>query len=90
MTLRRMSQIAAWCVLWLMATPARAQVGAGNLVGTVTDQNGAVVAGAVVTVTSMATEFARSAVTGDDGGFAVPSLILVPMGYPSKGTGFAP
>jgi Carboxypeptidase regulatory-like domain len=90
MTLRQMSQIVAWCVLWLMATPARAQVGAGNLVGTVTDQNGAVVAGAVVTVTSMATEFARSAVTGDDGEFTVPSLIPGPYGISVDANGFRP
>ena len=60
--------LAAW------ATPAHAQLGAGGLVGSVTDQNGAVLPGAVVTITSIATRSSRSIVTGDDGGFAIVSL----------------
>ena len=62
------------CALLVRAAPASAQVGGGGLVGTVTDQNGAVVPGAVVTVTAVATASSRSTVTGADGGYAVPSL----------------
>ncbi len=54
--------------------PARAQVGAGGMVGTVRDHNGAVIPGATVTIRSVATQSARLIVTADDGGFAAQSL----------------
>jgi hypothetical protein len=65
--------VMSW-VLCLRPAPAGAQVGAGGLVGTVTDQNGAVLPGAVVTVASVATGFSRSTVTSEDGSYVVPSL----------------
>jgi Carboxypeptidase regulatory-like domain len=75
MTSRWIAPIAVSSVLFVLAAPlAHAQVGTGSLVGTVTDQNGAAVPGAIVTVTSAATAFSRSIVTSDDGGYAVPSL----------------
>jgi Carboxypeptidase regulatory-like domain len=68
------SLIVMLSVLCLRPVPSAAQVGAGGLVGTVTDQNGALVPGAVVTVTSLGTESPRSMVTGEDGSYALPSL----------------
>jgi Carboxypeptidase regulatory-like domain len=75
MTSRWIAPIAVSSVLFVLAAPlAHAQVGTGSLVGTVTDQNGAVLPGAVVTVVSVATGFSRSTVTSEDGSYVVPSL----------------
>src|SRR5262245_4710743 len=46
----------------------------GRIAGTVKDQNGAVIAGALVTVVSRATGERRSVTTGDGGNYAVPLL----------------
>lgn len=54
-----------------------AQGTTGQISGTVTDQNGAVVSGAAVKVTSADTNFSRSAMSGEDGSF---SFQLLPVG----------
>jgi hypothetical protein len=46
----------------------------GSFSGTVSDNSGAVVAGAKVTVTAQATNVSREAVTDDSGHFLIPSL----------------
>src|SRR5436190_14742507 len=51
-----------------------AQTSTANLSGTVTDANGAVVPGATVTVTDLATRLQRTATTNDAGQFVVPLL----------------
>ncbi len=51
-----------------------AQVETGQIAGTVTDQSGAVVAGATVTVKNVGTNAARSAVTTDSGTYVVSGL----------------
>ena len=56
------------------APAARAQVAAGNLTGLVRDQAGASIPGATVTVTNVATNLRRVAVTTGDGVYTVPSL----------------
>src|SRR5262249_27726592 len=48
----------------------------GDISGTVTDPNGAVVTGAKVTVKNLSTGTLRTAVTGDTGQFSVPQLEL--------------
>src|SRR4030095_1830855 len=53
---------------------AFAQQPLGNLAGTVTDQVGAVVSGATVTATSVATGALRVATTNDQGYFLLPTL----------------
>src|SRR3954463_15089512 len=60
----------------LMATPVavRAQVAAAEITGAVGDQAGAPVRGATVTVTNIATNQVRVAVTTGDGIFTVASL----------------
>src|SRR5262245_42163403 len=51
-----------------------AQVAAGTITGIVTDQNGAAVAGAMVTVTQTATSRSSVATTSADGLYVAPSL----------------
>ncbi len=46
----------------------------GQLIGTVTDPNGAVVSGAVIKITNLDTNAGREATTGDDGNFAFQLL----------------
>src|SRR5688500_14180037 len=60
--------------LSLSVISVSAQTNKGTISGTVTDQGGAVVQNAVVTVTNMDTAAERSVNTGDDGTFTVPLL----------------
>jgi hypothetical protein len=55
--------------LLVAAAPLRAQVDAGAILGTVTDQTGAVVAGASVTLTNEGTSASLTTDTGSDGSF---------------------
>jgi len=57
------------------AVPLRAQLGAGEITGTVTDQAGAALAGATVTVTHVATNRSRSVVTSRQGVYTAASLL---------------
>ena len=56
------------------AFSAMAQGDAGRISGTVTDVNGAIVAGATVTVTSQATGEVRNAVVNGEGSFTIINL----------------
>ena len=59
--------LAASLLIVLSPILAGGQVTTADLVGTVKDNNGAVVRGAKVTLTNEATGVSRSAVTGEDG-----------------------
>jgi len=65
----------AFFVALLLAGTLLAQQETGRITGTVKDQSGAVVPGAVVSVRSVATNAARSATTGVDGGYVVTNLL---------------
>jgi hypothetical protein len=69
--------VAAMIAAMLIATPARAQVPTGTILGTVKDAQGAVVPGASVTATNLGTQFSRNAVTDAAGEYA---LRLLPVG----------
>jgi hypothetical protein len=56
------------------ACPADAQVLYGSMVGTLTDETGAVISKAVVTVTHTATGLSRQATTDAEGYFSIPNL----------------
>ncbi|MFL6257483.1 MAG: carboxypeptidase regulatory-like domain-containing protein [Pyrinomonadaceae bacterium] len=56
------------------ALTAAAQSNKGTITGTVTDPQGAVVKGAKVTATNVATGEAREATTGDEGTYSMPAL----------------
>src|SRR5437870_2615120 len=65
----------AGCLLVLCLTSAFAQSQTtGRIAGTVKDQNGAVIVGAEVTVTSLATAEERKVTTGAEGNYSVPLL----------------
>ena len=64
---RHPARLCVWG-LWLgLAPPVLGQVGTGALVASVSDQAGAVVPGANVTVTAVGTNLSRTTVTGADG-----------------------
>jgi hypothetical protein len=62
------------CALMLCSLNASAQQGKGTISGTVTDQSGAVVPGATVTVTNTGTNAAFTAVTNEEGFYTAPGL----------------
>src|SRR5437879_10443242 len=61
-------------ILFSLSLPLAAQDATGKVVGIVTDPQGAVVAGAKVTVTNTATSVTREATTASDGTFLVNAL----------------
>jgi hypothetical protein len=66
---------AVWVVLLLACVNSiSAQTNKGTIKGTVTDQNGAVVQNATVTVTNVNTNAPRTVTTGGDGIYEVPLL----------------
>jgi len=58
----------------LMGLPLFSQINTGRLLGTVTDQTGGVIAGAMVTVTNSQTGVARNLVADDAGEYNAPNL----------------
>src|SRR5215210_8076334 len=74
----------------LAAAAASAQTSRGTVSGTVTDPNGAAVAGAVVEVTNEGTGEKRSATTDDQGGYTVPNLPFGLYDITVNASGFAP
>lgn len=72
---RLLTLILAPCLFVLINTqPAMAQSASATLSGTVIDTNGAVVPGALVTLTDTARGFERSVTTNSDGSFSIPLL----------------
>src|SRR6266851_4587549 len=65
--------LAAWCAA-ASPSPLFAQVAAGEITGVVTDQAGAAVPGATVTVTDVATNQPRVVTSTSEGVYAAPSL----------------
>src|SRR5262244_3913202 len=61
-------------ILLLAAMPARAQLATAELNGRVTDDSGAVLPGATVTVTQTATGLVRTAVTESNGTYLLSNL----------------
>jgi hypothetical protein len=64
------------------------QTGQGQIVGRVTDSSGAVVTGAAVTITEVATGFSRSTTTGESGQFVFPSLRPTQYEIAAEAAGF--
>src|SRR5215471_13064286 len=64
----------AVAVVLVFTATAFAQSDAGRIAGTLTDQNGAVVPGAVVTAKNDRTGEERSATSGDDGTYLITAL----------------
>src|SRR5687768_7682420 len=71
---RQIRLLVAAVSLLILAVAALGQGTTGNLTGTVTDPNGAVVPGAAVKVTNTATNISRESTTDSDGNFAFQTL----------------
>src|SRR6516162_4075238 len=59
----------------LVSVPLLAQGNAGRILGTITDQSGGALAGALVTVTDVERDTARSLVADSAGAFNAPNLL---------------
>ena len=98
LTNRRSSarSIPFWVMLGLLllcpaaARRARAQVLYGSIVGTVTDQTGAVVPGAVVTAKNTSTGLSRQATTDATGYYSLPNLQEGTYDLSVTASGFSP
>ena len=58
----------------VLVSTANSQSFRGKILGTVTDQNGAVLVGAKVTAKNVGTALARSTISDADGNFSIPEL----------------
>ena len=65
--------IVVWCAC-MGTRPVGAQVGSGDITGVLTDQSGAAVPGATVTVTNVATNRQRVVSSTSDGAYTAASL----------------
>ena len=76
-------------VLVLFATQASSQVaGTGTIQGTVTDSSGAVISNASVTLTEVATQTRRSAITSSSGLFIFPNIPITTYNLEVGAKGF--
>ncbi len=66
------------------------QGASGSMSGTVTDQQGAVVANATVEATNLSNGEKHTATTGDNGTYTMPNLAVGLYNVTATGTGFAP
>ncbi len=77
-------------LILLLTTLASAQTFRGTILGTVSDPNGAVVAGAKVTAKNTSTGLERSVVTDEAGNYTIPELPIGPYEVRVEQSGFAP
>lgn len=73
-----------------VATPAHAQLAGANLSGVVSDESGAAVAGAKVSIKNLATGDVREVDTNSDGVFSAPNLAPATYDVTVTATGFGP
>jgi hypothetical protein len=83
-----MLAVAALILAW--AAPAFSQSDRGSITGTVSDPNGAVVADAKVTATSLQTGEVRTATTSGEGSFTIPELKAATYKVTVEKEGFRP
>jgi hypothetical protein len=77
-------------VVFTLSGSLLAQVPTGTIAGTVTDQSGAVLPSATVTVTNKDTGASRVVQSGSDGAFSVPALPPGPYDVLTEMSGFQP
>jgi hypothetical protein len=65
-------------VCWLVPSTTHAQVLYGSIVGNVTDDSGAAVPGATVTITNTQTNLTRTAVTNETGAYSFTNVLAGP------------
>jgi Carboxypeptidase regulatory-like domain len=78
------------CITGLLASYANAQQATAKIVGTVSDQQGAVVPGAKITVTNVATNVANVTTSGKDGFYQVLDLPIGSYRVAAQEEGFRP
>jgi len=66
--------VALFLALSFSALKAEAQVLYGSIVGNVTDNTGAAVSGATVTISNKGTNQSREGTTGEDGSYSFPAV----------------
>lgn len=76
------------CALVMLAAIATAQSPIGSIAGTVSDESGAVIAGATVTITNKATGLKRELKTGAEGTYSAPALPAGEYEVRGQATGF--
>jgi hypothetical protein len=77
-------------ILCSAASSASAQVLYGSIVGTLTDQTGAVVPKATVTVTNASTGLSRQATSDEAGYYSIPNLLEGTYDLSVSAAGFKP
>src|ERR1051325_8179094 len=75
-------------LILLLVTVVSAQTFRGTILGTVTDPNGAVVAGATITVKNTSTGIERTTATDSEGNYTVPELPVGPYEVRVEQPGF--
>src|SRR5277367_5345916 len=78
------------CGLLCLCSPFVLGQATGSFSGTVSDNSGAVVAGAKVTITSQATNISREAISDDSGRYLVPLLGVADFTLHVEAAGFKP
>jgi outer membrane receptor protein involved in Fe transport len=76
------------CMLLAMQVAASAQEATGKIIGTIADQQGAVIPGAKVTATNTATQITRETTTDADGYFEITSLPIGTYQVTAEQSGF--
>ncbi len=69
-------EISILCLIFAFTSMTSAQSFRGQILGTISDQNGAVVVGAQVTAKNVGTGIERAAVTDADGNYTIPELAI--------------
>jgi outer membrane receptor protein involved in Fe transport len=72
----------------LSASPVKAQILYGSIVGNVKDPQGSVIPGASVTATNMETNLTRETVTNDEGAYSLTNVLPGPYAVKITMTGF--
>src|SRR6266498_2170850 len=72
--MRRLRTLLSILLTLAFSTTGFAQTYQGRILGTVTDENGAVVRGAHVTITNVETGLVRTLDTNESGGYVAPNL----------------
>lgn len=85
---KKMGIVFLVCGCLLAGLPVFSQVNTGRILGTITDQTGGVIVGAMVTVTNSQTGVARNLVTDDAGEYNAPNLIPGTYVVRATATGF--
>src|SRR5262249_53616262 len=88
MTFRRPGTFLLVALILGLTSTGLAQSDRGTIIGTVTDPNGAFVAGETVTITSLDSADVRVVQTRDDGTYTVPELKAAPYKITIEAQGF--